>query len=491
VAGLALVTVAAVVAAVGGYRASTRARRHLAGLSHLDLLTGLPNRAAFEASLQALLSGGPSAGRVTVLAIELQRFAVINETYGFEVGDALMAEVAGHLRDALRRSEVLARIGGAQFAVASPAVSTQAVARARAAELQQVVRAPFRIGRDTLRIAANVGFVVTDHQADSAAEVLLDTGAALTEAHARGPNSVVAYELALRTRLAGATAEARLREALDNQEYWLLYMPVVSVLDHQIVGVEALLRWADPERGLMGTAEFLDQLEQTGLIVPVGAWAIDEACRQSRVWMDQFPHLDLTTTVNVSTRQLADEEFVPGVLEPALTTHDVPPDKLCLEITEGGTPRDQQATWPTLRLAKELGVQLALDDFGVGFASLTTIRSAQLDVLKIEPTFVQAVTESREGLAIVQQIVGMAHDLGLTPVAEGVDHADQAEALRGVGCDLGQGYYYGKPQPVDVIDKLLKRGRVSPGEDSRQAIDWSGGSGAPRSPAVDQQVGPA
>src|SRR5690606_35865428 len=149
----------------------SRAQRHLDDLAHLDLLTGLPNRAAFEESLRALLRDGAATGRVTVLAVELQRFAAINETYGFEVGDALMAEVAGHLRDALRRGELLARVGGAQFAVAAPTVSTQAVARARAAELQQVVRAPFRIGRDTLRIAANVGFVVTDHTAADAGEV--------------------------------------------------------------------------------------------------------------------------------------------------------------------------------------------------------------------------------------------------------------------------------------------------------------------------------
>ena len=167
-----------------------------------------------------------------------------------------------------------------------------------------------------------------------------------------------------------------------------------------------------------------------------------------------MPDLDLTTTVNVSPSQLADERFVEDVLAPALARHRLPADRLCLEITEAGNGRED-ATWPTLRMVKELGVQLALDDFGVGFASLTTIRSAQLDVIKIDPSFVQAITESREGLAIVQQIVGMAHSLGLTPVAEGVDHPDQAEALRGIGCDLAQGYHFGRPMPAQAFLDLL------------------------------------
>lgn len=473
VAVLALVSVAAVAAAVVATRAAGRERQRLDALGRSDLLTGIANRAAFDEQLAARLQR-PGRDRISVLVLELQRLNAINDTYGHEVGDALLAEVAGHLRDAMRRDEVLARLGGAQFAVICPSTSTLAVARARAEELQTVVRAPFRIGRDTLRIVANVGFVVTDEHQSSPAEVLRDATAALLEADDRGPNSVVAFELSLRSRLVATSAEAKLREAFEKRQFWLLYMPVVSIVDESIVGVEALLRWADPERGLMGTAEFLHALEETGLIVPVGAWVIDEACRQSREWLDQMPDLDLTTTVNVSPSQLADERFVEDVLAPALARHRLPADRLCLEITEAGSGRED-ATWPTLRMVKELGVQLALDDFGVGFASLTTIRSAQLDVIKIDPSFVQAITESREGLAIVQQIVGMAHSLGLTPVAEGVDHPDQAEALRGIGCDLAQGYHYGKPQPVDVMARMLKKRRVTPGGDSRQAIDWRGG----------------
>lgn len=473
---LAVVSALAIAAAVLATRAATRARTRLTELQSTDVLTALPNRISFEASLERLLQSGAGPTRLSVLLLELQRFNAINDTYGREVGDALMVEVAGHLDDARQRGEVLARIGGAQFALACPEVSTLAVARARAETLQKVIRAPFRIGRDTLRIDANVGVVLTDGTAP-AGQVLLDAGVALQEAEERGTNSIVTFEVALRSRLGGGTQEAKLREALDKRQFWLLYMPVVAVADNRIVGVEALLRWADPDRGLMGTAEFLEVLEQSGLIVPVGGWVVDEACRQSRAWLDAFPGLDLTTTVNVSPRQLADEHFVEGILEPALSAHRLPPDKLCLEISESSAALDA-AAWPALRMAKEAGVQLALDDFGVGFASLTTIRTAQLDVLKIDPAFVQAVADSREGLAIVQHIVGMAHTLGLTPVAEGVDHPDQAEALRGMGCDLAQGYYYGRPQPVDVIERLLKRGRVAPGDEGRPAIDWTGGPGA-------------
>jgi len=380
--------------------------------------------------------------------------------------------------------EVVYRYSGPQFAVLYPDVTTTEQARAKAEGVQDTLRTPFRVARDSIRLTASVGFTVTDPGASDWREVLLDAVIALGEANEKGAGSVVNYEISLRDRLNPATAEKRLRAALEQGQFSLLYMPLVRIWDNSIVGVEALLRWADPDRGgaIIAPGEFLKALDETGLIVPVGAWVVQESCRQTAVWMNEFADRDLTTTINVSPRQLAQSDFA-DMLADAIRGTGVDPERLCIEITEMSMLRDVEAAWRSMRQVKKIGVQLALDDFGTGYSSLAYMRQFELDVLKIEPSFVKALGASREDEAIVQQIIGLAHNLGITAVAEGVDSELQAKTLKSLQCDLAQGYYYSHPQSVDVVERMLRKGKVIPGEAQKKSVDWSGG-GVPVSPDV-------
>lgn len=466
---LALVSLGAVAYAVLSNRAARAAKHELDRVSHLDILTGLPGRRALVDELARLMGAGNA--KVGVIVLELGRFGAINETYGHEIGDAVMVAVAQKLRAELSSGEQLFRLGGPQFTILVPNTASDSALGSRTAILQKAIDLPLRVGRDKVRITTVAGLAVQSNRTDPE-ELLQDASIALHEAF-EGERSHQVFEMSFRNKLTPATAEKRLRSALENDEFELVYMPVVSLWENTLVGFEALLRWADPDRGLVSPAEFLKVLDDTGLIVPVGAWVIDEACRQAKVWQDQYPDTELTVTINVSPRQLMQTDFV-DVLADALRITEVGAEHICLEIAEGGAFRHTDVMWSTLRGVKTLGVQLALDDFGVGFSSLNYIRSFELDVVKIEPTFVKGVADSRDDQAIVGQIVGLAHALGLTAVAEGVDAKAQADALQSLGCDLAQGFYFSQPRPVAAAEMLIKKGRVVPGEDQKQSIDWKG-----------------
>lgn len=481
---LLLVSVATIVLAVLSTRRAARVGAELDRRAKADTLTGLPNRIVFEADLEGAVEEARRSGRrLTVLMFELNRFAVINETYGHEIGDDLMKSVVSQIKG-VNPAEALYRYSGPQFGIICDGIATAEAARAKANALQGSLSVPFKVARDTIRVTASIGFTVTDPGPRSWSEVLEDAVVALREANERGVGSVVAYEMSQRGRISPATADKRLRTALEQGQFSLLYMPLVTLWDNSLVGAEALLRWADPERGgaIIAPGEFIKALDETGLIVPVGAWVLGEACRQTARWQEEFAGRDLTTTVNVSPAQLAHPDF-PEILSAAIADSGADPERLCLEITEMTVIRDVEAAWASMREVKKLGVQLALDDFGTGYSSLAYMRQFELDVLKIEPSFVKGLGSSREDEAIVQQIVGLAHSLGMTAVAEGVDSAIQAETLKSLTCDLAQGYYYSQPQPVDVVERMIRKGKVTPGEAQKKSVDWSGG-GATVAPDV-------
>ena len=474
--GLLLVSAAAIGLALLSTRRARTAKVELDRLTRSDPLTGLPNRVMFEERLAAAVAEARSTNRrIMVLIFELNRYGAINETYGHEIGDSLMRTVVEQMKRA-SPGIVLYRYSGPQFTLIDTNVSTIEVARTRASELQAALASPFKVARDSIRLTASIGFTVADPRPENWRDILLDATIALQEANERGAGSIANFEISLRDRLNPATAERRLRSALDQGQFSLLYMPLVTIWDNSIVGVEALLRWADPDRGgaIISPSEFLKALDETGLIVPVGAWVIHEACRQTALWQQEFAQRDLTTTVNVSPRQFAQSDFA-DVLEDAIAETGANPERLCIEITETSAVRDIDAAWSSMRLAKKLGVQLALDDFGTGYSSLAYMRQFELDVLKIEPSFVKGLGASREDEAIVQQIIGLAHNLGITAVAEGVDSELQAATLKSLTCDLAQGYYYSQPQPVEVVEAMIRKGKVTPGESQKKSVDWSGG----------------
>ncbi|MGZ4759994.1 MAG: diguanylate cyclase domain-containing protein, partial [Acidimicrobiales bacterium] len=284
--GLLVLSVITVGIAVMAQRTAAKARGDLDRTTRFDLLTGLPDRHQLEQAIDRLLGPdqkGPDRS-ATVILIELSRFEIVNDTYGREVGDGLLVAVADQLKGAVGPDEQLFRPGGPQFVVLTTALTDTRMAERRAAELTEVLAVPFRIGTDLVQVATRVGIAMVDDRHRQARDVLYDAGVAVQQSERDDTGRATVFDLSMRPSMSPSNTERRLREALERNEFWLLYLPVVTLDDNEIVGVEALLRWADPERGLVSPDQFLPQLEDSGLIVPVGDWVVRQACRQSRAW---------------------------------------------------------------------------------------------------------------------------------------------------------------------------------------------------------------
>lgn len=467
-----VVALAASVVATGVLaRAAARRRADLRRRADHDPLTGLPTRRLLGDRLRSVLAEADrSTRRVAVLAIELRDLAYLNEIYGREVGDAVMAAAADVLRRAVRREESLVRFGGPRFVVVCPDVADRAQTDGRARALLDAVQRPYALDQDRIRLTACAGVAITDpHATPTADDVVLDATIALDQAIHDGRGAIRTYDAVAVSRSL-ATTEHRLRTALERGELRLLYLPVVALDDRRVVGVEALLRWNDPERGLVEPDRFFHALHETGLIVPVGEWVLHRAARQARAWQDAPGHPPLDVTVNVSARQLLHADFLEQV-DRALAESGADPAHLCLEVAEGALVHAAEQLWSILRAAKQRGLKVALDDFGTGHTSLQHLRTFRLDQLKIDRAFVGALPQSRDDRAIVAHVVGLAHDLGVVPVAEGIETAAQLRALRELRCDLGQGFHFSPPQPPEVIDAIRADGLAALDEPPPIVVD--------------------
>jgi len=454
---LVLVPIAAVFYALRRYRDAAEAREMLHTLSFHDSLTGLPNRRFLGDGFEEMVkSVRRFNGRIGVFFIDLDGFKKVNDAHGHEVGDEVMRTIATRLTETVGINDRVVRYGGDEFVVLAPEVSSASSAERMAAKMLRAIETPVAVGSDTLTVSASVGIALSENRVSHPEEVLRDADAAMYRAKAGGSGTYALFDRSMRDQITPSTAERRLRQALTNGEFRLYYQPIVSLWTKRLVGVEALLRWSDPERGLVSPGEFLPALEDTGLIVPVGNWVIDEVCRQSRRWQEQFPDRPpLNIKVNISARQLAQANFVDH-LRDSLAAADTEANRVCLEINEGALMFDVASAWSTLKAAKAIGVSLALDDFGTGYSSLSYLRQFSLDLLKIDKSFIDGLGFSKEDTLIVEHVVGMAKALGIVTVAEGVETEQQVEVLRGLNCDLAQGYYFSHPQPPDVISHLME-----------------------------------
>lgn len=474
---LSALCVVAVIAAVISTIGAHSAEKVLDETLTHDPVTGLANRSAIEKELEHEDSRRALA-RGTAIIVEIEMFSTVNDAYGHEVGDALLTEVARQLDRGSRDGERLARYQGPQFVVLCPDLHDSDAALQRASDLQAAVEVPYQIGDDQFRITTVAGIAVGDRRDNPERDLLGDALLAVTQgAHSahdqRGTRGrATVFEPSMRAHLAPLFTEQRLAEALEREEFWLLHLPVIALDTSEIVGTEALIRWADPQRGVIPPSEFLDVLNSTGRIVQVGEWVIRQACEQSAEWARLYPNRSLLTTVNISYRQLAHPDFV-KVLIDAIRTSGIDPEQLCLELDEKSLTRDIDNTWMILRQVKEAGVKLAVDDFGIGLSSLTNLRRFQLDILKIDRSFISNLGASHQEEAIVEQLVGLAHSLDIVPVAEGVESEDQVQVLKGLRCDYAQGYYFSEPQSAETMGKMIERGKITPGTPKR-SINWSG-----------------
>ena len=442
-------------------QAGVRRREAAQGLVDLeghDSLTGLRSRKFLAGGFEEMLRRARrSGGRIGVFFVDLEGLREINDAHGPDVGDHVLATVAGRLEEASAADDVVVRYGGDEFVLLCPDVGNATAAERVARRIVRAVDGPIDHEDEELRVTASIGIAITEERCNLPQEVIRDADVAMYQAkYGGGGGHYALFDRSVSDAMTPSIAERRLRQALENGEFQLYYQPMVSLWTKRLVGVEALLRWKDPERGTVSPGEFLPLLEETGLIVPVGRWVLEEVCRQSKAWETAHPDRPpLNLKVNFSARQLAQADAVDQVRS-VLESSGAKPERLSLEVPEGALMYDLASAMDTLRQIKELGVSIALDDFGTGSGSLTCLRALDIDLLTIPKTYVDGLLGSHQDAVIIEHLIGLAKALSIVTVAEGVESEEQMERLRELTCDLAQGYWFSHPQPPDVISQLLE-----------------------------------
>ncbi len=430
--------------------------------AYYDSLTGLPNRLLFRDRLvNSLAAAKRNRVGVAVMYLDVDHFKLVNDGLGHSFGDRLLADVARRLYDSLRASDTISRIGGDEFSILLPEVtSTEAVAGVARKVLESLSK-PFRVDGHELFITASVGISCYPNDGEDAEELLKCADAAMYRAKELGRNQAQLFTASMNERYVRRLAlEQHLHHALEREELELWYQPVYDRARRRIVSLEALLRWRDPSRGLVLPSEFIGLAEETGMIIPIGEWVIRTAFRQLRQWHEQGLET-LRLAVNISAVQLQQRDLVETV-RMALEESRLPAHYLELEITESAAMHNFELTMKVLRDLRALGVGVAVDDFGTGQSSLTYLKHFPIDTVKIDKEFLRDVTSDETAAAIVSYVINLAHTLQLNVVAEGVETEEQYTFLRHYGCDQMQGYLFSQPLPAEEILPFLKQMPIRP-----------------------------
>jgi len=429
-----------------------RAAAKIVHLARHDALTDLPNRVLFQEKIDEALLRVSRGDQIAVLSLDLDRFKPVNDTLGHGVGDELLRRVAERLRKCARESDTVARLGGDEFAIIQPFGEQPTGATSLAARIVEAMSEPFWIGDHHIEIGTSIGVAVAPADGETADDLLKNCDLALYRAKSDGRGVYRFFEPEMDAKMRKRRElEMDLRAALANHEFELFYQPLVDVAKSKVVGFEALLRWRNPARGLVPPADFIPLAEEIGLIGPIGAWVLKEACAQALIWHD-----DIKVAVNLSPIQFKSERLVLDVAA-ALGTSGLAPNRLELEITETVMLHDTDATLAMLREIKKLGVSIAMDDFGTGYSSLSYLRKFPFDKIKIDQSFVREISDAEESMAVVRAVVGLGSSLGMLTIAEGVETPEQLRTLRAEGCTLAQGYLFSAAVPADQIGGLLAR----------------------------------
>ena len=435
-----------------------RAEAQLAYGAFHDPLTGLPNRALFLDRLAQAVERvrRRDGAALAVLFLDLDRFKVINDSLGHGTGDELLRAIGARLGEALRPGDTAARFGGDEFTVLLEGVGDAVVATHVAQRILDSLSRPFHLSRTEVYTSASAGIALHSGGSGSPDELLRSAGTALGRAKARGRARCEVFDRAMHAEaMDRLQMEMDLRPAAERGELRLVYQPVVSLPEGCVAGFEALLRWEHPTRGRVLPEQFVPVAEETGLIVPIGEWVLEEACRQLRRWRERFPGRRVTVGVNLSPRQFSRPELVDRVRE-ILAEAEVEPSALRLEITESLLIEHAGPTAAMLARLRDAGVGLCMDDFGTGYSSLSYLHRFPLDTLKIDRSFVMRVGNGGDAEPIVRTIAALAHNLGLKVVAEGVETAAQLEELRALRCEYAQGYLFSPPLDAADADRLLE-----------------------------------
>jgi diguanylate cyclase (GGDEF)-like protein len=454
-ASLVLIGIALIVLLNRHNRLLGRAHQDLHVLAHQDALTGLPNRVVLRNQLEHALAGlRPNGRTIAVSYLDLDHFKDVNDSFGHETGDELLKAVAERLRNCIPASEgqvrnLISRFGGDEFAILQTGIRKAGESAALASKIVEALRAPFTVNGQEIFIGTSIGIALPQGHV-TPSQILKHADMALYHAKADGRGTFRFFEPTMDVQLQARRAlEVDLRKAVANGEFELFYQPQINIVDNEISGYEALLRWHHPERGLVPPAEFIPVIEDTGLIVPLGDWILEQACKEAAKW----PR-NIHVAVNLSPVQFRNRSLVQSVSR-ALTASGLVPNRLEVEITESVLLQDNEATVSMLHQLRRLGVRIAMDDFGTGYSSLSYLRSFPFDKIKIDQSFVREMSQRADCLAIVQSVANLGSSLGMPTVAEGVETEEQLRQIQAAGCTDAQGYYFGRPRPArDLVHTL-------------------------------------
>jgi diguanylate cyclase (GGDEF)-like protein/PAS domain S-box-containing protein len=446
-------------------------QEQLAKQAFYDSLTGLANRALLHDRTEHAVAHAERRGqRLAMLLLDLDGFKLINDSLGHQAGDEVLMMVAKRILASCRLSDTVARLGGDEFAVLLEEDVDQRQAVGVAERLLSTLRKPFVIEGRELTVGGSIGIAFSNPAGSSTGDLLRDADAAMYSAKGRGRDRYEVFEPAMHTKAVELfELNADLQSGMDKDQFVVHYQPILDLSAGTLRGVEALVRWQHPRRGLLAPAEFIPVAEQTGLIVPLGYWVLRTACRQMKEWRDAFPAHKPFLSVNLSPRQLYQPELVAAVRGVLNETHLDPAD-LVLEITEGALLQGVEETRQTLADLKALGVKLAIDDFGAGSSSLGYLSEFPVDILKIDRSFIRGMSDNpEEGHVVVRAILDLARALHLETVAEGIELSSQLSCLVDSGCSSGQGFYFAKAVSSDSIHGLLSGGAL-PGAGKLSAV---------------------
>jgi diguanylate cyclase (GGDEF)-like protein/PAS domain S-box-containing protein len=438
------------------------AEEHAAFVAYHDRLTELPNRAMFEELLDlALARARRHDTAVAVITMDVDDFKLVNDSLGHETGDELLRQMAQRLREATRETDLVARQGGDEFlllladldrggpGLREGASAATLVAESVATRIQEALSTPFQLAGTEIYVSASIGISVFPQDADDAATLLKNADAAMYRSKRTGPGGYVVHAEQDDDALGRLSLTTRLRKAVENRHWTLHYQPIVDLVRGEMVGVEALLRWADPNGGLVPPGEFIPLAEEMGLIEAIGDWVIEELARQDAVWRSEGMGLR-ELSFNLSPRQLWQPEISDRIVS-RLETFDVDPSRVVVEITESAAMLDPDRTQRILWDLHARGLRLAIDDFGTGYSSLSRLKHMPVDVLKVDRSFVRDVASDDQAGSMVRAIIQLAQGLGMAPLAEGIETEEEWRFLVANGCPFGQGYHFSRPIPADEV----------------------------------------
>ena len=443
------------------------AEEQAAFLAYHDKLTGLPNKAMFEELLGlAIARARRHDMAVAVITTDLDDFKLVNDSLGHEKGDELIRQLADRLREATRETDLVARQGGDEFLLLLADIDRSAppgspdpatlVAEGVASRVREALVAPFDLGDTEVYVSASMGIALYPNHADEAPELLKDADAAMFRSKRKSSGGYSIYADETVDAMGRLSLSTRLRKAVEQQHWELHYQPIVNLADGTPIGVEALIRWKDPNGGLVPPGEFIPLAEEMGLIEVIGDWVVEELARQDAAWREEG--LDLELSFNLSPRQLWQPDISTRILT-RLASQDVAAPRTIVEVTESTAMTDPDRTLRTLWDLHAKGLRLAIDDFGTGYSSLSRLKHMPVDVLKIDRSFIRDVHADEQAGNMVKAIIQLADGLGMTPLAEGIETAQEWQFLVENGCRLGQGYYFCKPVPAaDVLARHRRAG---------------------------------